>query len=286
VITCAGKRLVQGNLIPDGQSFQKSLEKSLKVWQDLPAAERKAGAVQIGERGALDPKRLAQTAPADCLVLRVYNRHLGRDAKGELRFTVPEDYLPEFRRHAARFRESANDFMWVTAKEWQAMVPANPKAGDRVPVPATFAERLWRWHLDPATGMGEGRNFVDAATGTGHLNLVIEDVTAANIQLRLEGSAKLENPRRTLPASYEPALVGHLTYDRSKKAFSRFDLVALGDVRGSPAGENRMGERIGAQPLGIVFELAGPGASVHLPAPRGARDHTERYLSPKLKATP
>src|SRR5262249_48027909 len=157
-------------------------------WQELPAAERKPGAVQIGERGVLDPKRLALTPPADCLVLRVYSRHLGRDAQGGLRFTGPEDYVPEIRRHTAPFRESAKDFMWITAKEWQAMVPANPKTGDRVGVPATFAERLWRWHLDPATGMGENRNFMDAATGSGQLNLVVEGVTAANIQLRLEGA--------------------------------------------------------------------------------------------------
>jgi hypothetical protein len=284
LITSGGKRLCQGNLIPDGQSFQKSLEKALKAWQELPAAERKPGAASIGEHGAADPKRVAQTPPADSLVLRVFSRQFGRDAKGELRFTVADDYVPEIRKHAARFRESANDYMWITAKEWQALVPANPTTGSRVPVPPALAERLARWHLDPATGLGEGRNFSDANTGIAQVSLVVVDVSADTIKLRLEGTAKLDNSRRTLPVSFEPALLGYLTFDRGKKAFTRFDVLALGDVRGSPAGENRMGERTGAQPLGIVFELA--GESGPLPAPRGARDNAERYLSPKLKAGP
>jgi hypothetical protein len=113
------------------------------------------------------------------------------------------------------------------------------------------------------------------------VSLVVVDVSADTVNLRLEGTAKLDNSRRTLPVSYEPALLGYLTFDCGKKTFTRFGVLALGDVRGSPAGENRMGERTGAQPLGIAFELAGePGP---LPAPRGARDNAERYLSPKLK---
>jgi hypothetical protein len=99
LITSGGKRLCQGNLIPDGQSFQKSLEKALKAWQELPATERKPGAASVGERGTADPKRVAQTPPADSLVLRVFSRQLGRDAKGELRFTVADDYVPEIRKH-------------------------------------------------------------------------------------------------------------------------------------------------------------------------------------------
>ena len=163
------------------------------------------------------------------------------------------------------------------------MVPANPAKGSQVPVPATLCERMFRWHLDPATGVSEGRNFADTRTGTGQLRLVVESVSDDSIRLRLEGAAKLENARRTLPVSYEPALLGYLTFDRARKSFTRFDLLALGEVKGSPGGENRQGERIGTHLLGIAFELAGDGAS---PPPRGARDNPDRYLAPKLAKAP
>ena len=98
VITAGGKRLERGEMIADNKTFQASLERGLKQWAALPLAERKAGAVQVPDRGAIDPKRaVAVKPPEGTLIVRVYNRQLGRDARGELRHTIPQDYIPALR---------------------------------------------------------------------------------------------------------------------------------------------------------------------------------------------
>jgi len=305
VISAGGKRLERAELSADEKNawFQKSLERGLKLFAALPAAERNPGAVQIGERGPIDPQRLAAVAPpAGALILRVYNRQLGRDTRGELRYTVPEDYIPYLRDPALvgtstatrRYAEPANDMMWVTKAEWQALMPANPKAGQKVKVPATLATRIFRFHLDPARGLAEGDSFPNASPSAGKLELTVEDVSGSAVRLRLDGTAKLHNPREYLrnsqnatvkqysqsqiPLDFQPRLLGYLVYDPTKKVFVRFDIVAIGDVRGRPVDENLSGERLGeANPLGMAFELVTAPKPADFLSPKGLRNGGDQY---------
>src|SRR5215471_5727669 len=57
-ITASGKHLEYPELHPAKGVFKVSLEKALKTFAALPAAERVPDAVQIPERGPIDPKRL------------------------------------------------------------------------------------------------------------------------------------------------------------------------------------------------------------------------------------
>jgi hypothetical protein len=309
VITAGGKRLERGELSHDEKNawFQKSLERGLKLFAALPAAERNPGAVQIGERGPIDPKRLPAVAPPEgALILRVYNRQLGRDTKGELRHTVPEDYIPYLRDPAhvgtttatRRYSEPANDMMWVTKSEWQALMPSNPKAGQKTKVPATLSTRLFRFHLDPARGLAESDSFPNASPSAGKLELTVEDVSGSSVRLRLDGYAKLYNPREymknyqnatvkqfsqsQIPLDYQPRLFGYLVYDPARKVFTRFDMVALGDVRGRPVDENLSGERLGeANPLGIAFELVTEPKPADFLSPKGLRNGGDQYDLPR-----
>ena len=285
VVTASGKNLGACSLIPDNKSFQLSLEAMLKKWAALPAADRNPGGVQVGVLGSLDPKRVGEP-PRGGLIIRVYNRQLGRTDKGELRYTVPEDYNPTVRSHAALFAQPANDYLWITQAEWQAMMPANPRKGQPVKLPASLGERILHFHLEPARGLAESSNFARVPGTPGQLTLTVEDVSADEVKLRLQGSAKLEVNRGSGvqqggPVSYQPGLLGHLAYDPAKKVFTRFDVVALGDVVGRPVGENTMGDRPGANPLGIAFELVTQPTAADRLNPRGARDEPERYLGIK-----
>jgi hypothetical protein len=305
VITAGKKKLLRCELSADEKNrwFQKSLEKALTAFAALPASERNPGAVQIGERGPIDPKRTAAVAPPEgALILRTYNRQLNRDAKGELRYTVPEDYIPYFRdpavvgagNPARRFSEPANDMMWVSRAEWKAMILANPKAGQQVKVPATLSTRIFRFHLDPARGLAESDSLPNASPSAGKLELTVEDVSSSAVRLRLDGYAKLHNPREymrqsqnvtikqysqsQLPLDYAPRLLGYLVYDPTKKVFTRFDIVALGDVRGRPVDENLSGERLGAaNPLGIAFELVTDPKPADFLSPKGLRNAGDQY---------
>jgi hypothetical protein len=290
-ITASGRHLEYPELHPAKGVFKASLERALKVWEALPAPERAPGAVQVPDRGPIDPKRIVAVAPPPgALIVRVHNRQLGREASGELRYTVPEDYIAALRDPKLGFvgdargavdyyRQPSDDMMWITQSEWQALMPANPRKGQPVPIPATLRERIFKYHLDPARGLGEGNTFTgQESKREGQLKLTVDDVGTGEVRLRLEGYAKLHDPLRALEGyqsesarkfsqfnvgspfghgiTFQARLLGYLVYDPAKMAFTRFDVVALGDLRGRPTGENVCGERLGAEnPLAIAFEL-------------------------------
>ena len=117
------------------------------------------------------------------------------------------------------------------------------------------------------------------------LNLTVEDVSPTKIQLRLEGSARFAQDAPKEPVRYHAALrplhhedpyafarcdaqvVGYLTYDLGKDAFTRFDVVALGEYVGALLNPYRVEDRqtfylIKPCPLGVSFEIAPPGLVV------------------------
>jgi hypothetical protein len=180
--------------------------------------------------------------------------------------------------------------MWITQVEARAMMPARAKPGLRVEVPRSLCERIFRFHLDPSRGLSENTNFAHVTAAAGKLRLTVTEVSKSEVRLRLDGYANLHNSRtylltyqspgvkehtqnRRIPLDYDPRLLGDLAYDPAKKVFTRLDIVAIGDVRGRPNGENIVGERLGkANPLGIAFELVtNPQPADYLP-PRAARD--------------
>jgi hypothetical protein len=247
----------------------------------LPEAKRAPRAAKC--LGDERPIQRALEPPKGALVVRTYTRQLEREEDGTLRYTRPEDYpLPESpgtrsgspRREAARFREAGHDFLWIPEKEWRAMIPDEPKVGFRVPVPATFKVRLLRYHLDPERGLGEAQWFTRARPEDGKLELVVEEASAERVRMRLEGYAKLaRESHKGLPTTYDPSLLGYLTYDVQDKEISELKMIALGDVLNTPRGV-----RPGLRPLGIAFELVrdpSPGERV---VPRGGRDNVKRYL--------
>ena len=78
------------------------------------------------------------------------------------------------------------------------------------------------------------------------------------------------------------AIRGRLEYDRARKAFTRFDLVALGKASGMPTDANgKVIIRAGAYPVGIAFELVADPTPAERLHPRGARDNPAAYLMPR-----
>jgi hypothetical protein len=279
VVTAGGKRLT--NVGGPGEGMIRFLQGGLKAWAELPEADRKAG---VPDRAAPpDPKRSALSMPPGTMVVRVFNRHLGRDEKGELRYALPEDFIPKTSKgQAERFAEAHNDFMWVPEAEWKALVPAEPRKGEAHPLPPTFTLRLFRYHLDPCRGFSEGAAFTRSKATAGRLELKVLDVSAERLSMRLEGNAGLREDGRDEPSVYEPAILGFLDFDRSKGCFTRFDLLALGTASGLPRDANGVvTPRKGAYPLGIAFELVAAPTAAEKLHPRGARDNPGAYLDPR-----
>lgn len=300
IITAGGRFVARGELQTGNPTVHlRSLERALKAWTALPEAERKPGAIQVEERGPLDPRRnAAKGPPPGTLLVRVFNRQLQHTPEGFYRHTVPEDYIPALRdpkyvgtdQATQLWTQPANDYMWITQAEAQAMMPTDAKPGQRIEVPRSLCERIFKFHLDPSRGLSENNNFAHVTADAGKLHLTVEAASDAEVRLRLDGFVNLHNPRSGLktylspgikersknlriPLDYDPRLLGYLSYDPAKKVLTRLDIVALGDVRGRPNGENLVGERLGeATPLGVGFELiTNPRPADYLP-PRAARD--------------
>src|SRR5262249_342016 len=139
-------------------------------------------------------------------------------------------------------------WMWIAEREWKALVPADPKKGDRVPIPRPLRQRLllfppWEstWGTPDAI---RADNLVARAEE-------VEEVSQREIGLRLEGSVLLiqessqplghvfkPKSQTNLPATYhskamDARLEGVLVYDRRAGKFTRFDVVGLGDTWGA-----------------------------------------------------
>jgi hypothetical protein len=281
VVTAGGKAL--GNYSSPGRGMEKWLLAKLQEWQELPAAERAAGAVKVAQPTAVDPHRAALVLPEGALVVRVFNRQLGFNDDKSLRYAVAEDYLPGVTpAEAERFAMAQNDFMWIPEAEWKALVPANPQPGQEHEIPESFALRLFRYHLDPCRGFSESAAFTRSTADAGRLTLIVQEATPEKIVMRLEGQVHLEQPGRDEPSRYEPALLGTLEYDRRRQRFTRFDMVALGIASGLPRDANGViTPRKGPYPLGIAFELVSDPTPAEKLHPRGARDNPAAYLAPK-----
>ncbi len=237
--------------------------KVLEEFQKLPEAERKPGAVLVPD---LKPgEGVIPTPPEGGLVLKVHGRFLSRDDKDQLRHAKREDFRQVF-----TFMLSPNtEYMWLTREEWQTLVPASPVKGEKLPVASAISERMARFHLSPARALtSEDRIVSKAAIKKADLAVVVEDVSAARIRLSLEGlvhwgsdydAAKATSPNGPLAFGFSTPIHGILEYDRTKKAFVRFDIVAPGEVWGrwgDANGQSQGIERAGRTPFGFAFELA------------------------------
>jgi hypothetical protein len=294
-VTAAGKVLLGNSHNGLGFSVTKALEK----WNALPAAERAPGAIKVGELGAIDTQRVLPTPPAGGLILKICYRAFMRD-DGKLRYLTGKDLWHDEKgaKSEAAFDttypgqittpQAQPDHMWLTEAEWKSLLPANPRKGDKYPVPASITDRILRWHLNPLTVYGETNALERKEVRAGELTLTVDAVAPTRVSLRLDGFAKLGREAPTAVADgkiacvdqwgYEPRLLGYLEYEPEKKVMTRFDIVALGDHFGR-LGICDSAARLGLQPLGIAFELVtNPTPADRLPPGRTptARTYLDR----------
>jgi hypothetical protein len=248
-------------------------EKVLEKFKKLPEAERKPGAVNVPD---LKPSEKAIPSPPDGgLVLRVHARFLANGDDGKLRHAKMTDF-PLARDNpgwAAAFLptylQPNTEYMWLKRREWQSLVPADPAKGKKLDVDSAIAKRLASFHLTPqrattSEGGVVGRRSIKKA----QLAVVVEDVSSQQIRMVLTGfihwgsdydESKATSPNGPLGQGFETPLYGRLEYDRAKKVFTRFDIVAPGHFWGRWGDANSKSlpiERPGRSPFGFALELA------------------------------
>jgi hypothetical protein len=250
-----------------GADGNQALPALLEAFAQLPEADRRPADVKAAKPD-LSLLCYKHEPPAGGLVLRQYNRFLMKDAKTGYRparyshndpallWEWEPGYQDIVRGGPGIPEPGHKDNVWVTEAEWKALLPASPKKGDRLPVPAALCRRLARFGF-------RGYNFIETgalgwpadAVRQCDLSVRVEEVSPETVSLRLEGPFHLktdklngEDGRR---AEYQGRFSGVLRYDLGKKAFRRFDLVALGDYQGFKFWKDTSGAI-----LGFAFELA------------------------------
>lgn len=244
----------------------------LEKFKQLPDTQRRPGAIRVPD---LKPsQRVIPAPPKGGLVLRVHARFLSRGADGKVRHAKATDFplmrgKPNVMRTWKLFLQPNTEYMWLTRTEWQSLVPANPVKGQKVEVPAIIAERMARFHLTPQRATtSEGHIISKRAIKAANLKLVVAEVTPKQIHMELRGfihwgsdydATKATTPNGALRQGFATQLYGRLEYDRTKQAFTRFDMVAPGRVWGrwgDANGKSMYVERPGQNPFGFAFELA------------------------------
>jgi hypothetical protein len=150
-------------------------------------------------------------------------------------------------------------------------VPAEARKGQVVPMPAALTRRLVRFHLHDNT-RGEPSLWRAGDIRRASLTWTVTAVSDSEVTMELTGTALLatdEDPEKA-SRGYDVALRGVLRFDRTKKAITRLDFLALGDHWGRST--FTPGSRPGRTPLGIAFELVAGTAPADRIPPQAARD--------------
>ncbi len=281
VITAGGEMLSRARSESIAQGWQR--------FQELPEASRKP---EVGELGKIDAKW--PVPPPGSLIVRVYQTRLERDPQQRLRQPA------KFRSFSWGCYEPGRDTVWLTAAECQSLAPPDLKTGDRFAFPDALGARIARSALRDLSETN-GVTWDDHAVRSLEWTLTVEEASAAQTRLRLDGSVSLRNDpvavmvectkslaKRSLAgerfqaspstedvptAGFDANVLGHLTYDRKQRTFTRFDIVALGDYTGLHLNPDYRKAQdsyyyvIGSMPLGIGFEIA-PQGQVVLPLVR------------------
>lgn len=248
-MTAGGKEILptlDGHGPANGSFDPARLRKALTLFKQLPLADRRPQDLPAEWRKAGHP-----TPPKGGLVLKLHARSFGLDEGGKL-YPFPFSGSPMI------------DFLWMTEAEVKALVPRSPQKGDSLAMPGWFARRLrgYRMLTESLSGSLPTRVLSRHPEKASSLALTVEEVSAGEVRLRLHGSLPIRyagwdvQNRRVAEGDYdcEYEFAGHLTYDRGKELFTRFDLVALGAVKQLGSFKYPKPEG-GTMTNGVTFEL-------------------------------
>lgn len=272
-------------LKPDGTYLDKEVERGWNLWRSLPAPQRRPGAFAVVPVTERHPGAPPSGPPPGALLVQSNQRNLKRSASGGYSLLTAENTRAFGTAWNPKYNDSFEDVMWVLEEEWKALVPPDPKTGDRFPLPDRFKKRLLLWHLTNRT-FCVGIAWDERDVRSEDLSLRVEEVSPL-LRLRLEGSVLLKMDGTAedkkifwgrTEHGYEARVLGFLDYDPARRSFSRFDIVSVGDYWGGDCEGGR--HDVGRLPLAIGFGLGRPGTIRDRILPCGGVG-LERYLALK-----
>ena len=172
-----------------------------------------------------NPKRARLSPPAGTLILRAYFSYLNGGATGDPTPVRKMKWFSEI----VESRFPGTDTLWVLEREWKAMIPATPKKGDKLAVPPTLQHRILKYYMAQELVGWNNTDFYKVRGS--EFTLSVDDASADGFRLKLEGFARKgkdfsEKDLDQMGGDFR--FLGYLHYDARKKAFDKFDVVALG----------------------------------------------------------
>jgi hypothetical protein len=268
-MTSAGKLLSGSIKYGDRNGMGPALRGVLETYAKLPDADRRAKSVD----GEIKPQ---PSPPPGGLVLTIYDRPLGRNAKGQYRLPEGDD-LGGLRTEAPHAQRSS---LWLTADECKSLIPKNPEKGQTLKVPSKLASRIFLYGLVPQSLWVVEEMWKPDSVKSGELELTVEEVSAQALRLRIRGSVLLAAPGvlttwpehkfiKNLENRYDARLDGVIIFDRVAARITRWDMTALGDYSGRWfAGHKGWKEATPDAPLPLAFACEVDPTAYDLPPER------------------
>jgi hypothetical protein len=227
VATAGGMSLAEGGTL---SFLEKDLAPVVAKFRELPEAVRKP--VLEDPAAATPPERPVPAPPANGLILRGYCTYLQRGPDGAISRN-PQFYYKQ--NPDAWAAETQNDMLWLTEAEWKSLIPEVPTPGETLRVLAPVQHRFFS-----TIGIDYMEGSVNALpVRASDLTIRIDSVNADQITMHLEGEGHmgtaLEGHQRDEPSSRgcTVRVLGKLAFDRRANAFTRFDLVGVGQAWGN-----------------------------------------------------
>ncbi len=244
---------------PDGDAIRKLLVAARAKYRKLSRAERLLSGSPPASVGQWRWQDVAprKQVPPDTVALRVYTRDL------------PRDPLPG-RNQTYAIGSWNSGFAWLERAE--TILPEALTPGAENAVPSWMVRRVARYHLVDNV-LGRTLPYADDDIERAEMTARVTRVDGPRVHLRLRGRTRAVARGRwrlceshTRPSraerGYESQLYGWVTWNRSSKRFTRFDLVAVGTRWGSTSGNRRyvaeyppLTDDRAPSPMGVAFQL-------------------------------
>ena len=235
---------------------KKELSGILRQYRRLPPENRQP------ELAAIDPsaKPARPQPPQGGLVLKCHCSYLEADQSGNAQRA--KQYY--FKENANRWEaETQTDTLWITADEWQAMVPKpNAVEGETFEVPSNIQSRFFST---------VGIDFMDGSspslkTRQSKMSLTIDKVTPKQIELSLNGYGRMgkdfdpEKNKLRFSRGCEVRLIGKWIYNLETKSFATIEIAGIGEAWGFNDSLRHHDVRIGQDRwlYGVACELVSP----------------------------
>jgi hypothetical protein len=261
----ADGKLLQYRNHQDPSVMRGFLLTALKAWDNIPPAQRAKGAMRVPDLTKLDA-RFAPALPKDALIVNMHARILERT----------DDFFCHGTCAFPGGQRASHDHLWIRADEWQALLAKDARKGQHVAVPAKLLYRVARYHLVDNT-RGEPPMWARRDVRNAEMKLIVEEVTAGEVRLKLTGAMLLATDAdpKAAKRGYDVSLLGEIRYEPVKGKITRLNLVALGEHWG--AGPYTGGARPGRSPFGVAFELADPSRAANQVPPQAIREGGAYY---------